>query len=157
MIGDIVEVKIYFLTIEKIKLGNINLGVETDKAYATDGCWMQNNKNKTWISKWFAKHLAEWAICKELSIEKSAIDFCYNQYGKPYIRNSGNICGNIWNIYFNILHTENIIVVGISDCPIGVDVERIKGGYMNVEKRFLPSKGTVFSIKKSFDKCFCEI
>lgn len=39
--------------------------------------------------------------------------------GKPYL-------DNIPGVYFNISHTSGLVVCGIDDCEIGIDVERIR-------------------------------
>ena len=41
----------------------------------------------------------------------------YNNHGKPFIKNNP--------IFFNISHSSDYIVIGISDSDIGVDIERV--------------------------------
>ena len=50
-----------------------------------------------------------------LSLNKDMIE--NNKYGKPYIKNNP--------IYFNISHSSDYVVIGISDSAIGVDIEHL--------------------------------
>ena len=50
---------------------------------------------------------------KELNID---YNITYNEYNKPYLD----------NIYFNISHSNNLVVCVFSDSEIGVDIEKIK-------------------------------
>ncbi len=52
--------------------------------------------------------------------------------GKPYFRD---------NCFFNISHSGDYAAVGISDCEIGLDIERIRPGYSTaLENRVLHEK-----------------
>ncbi len=51
----------------------------------------------------------------------------YNEYGKPYLKNSG--------VFFNISHCIGLAVCGIDNCEIGVDVENIREFPERVLKR----------------------
>ena len=54
-------------------------------------------------------------VLKELNINDEII---YNEYGKPYLKNN--------EIYFNISHSKEYTILGISSSEIGVDIEEIK-------------------------------
>lgn len=54
-------------------------------------------------------------ILKEYHIN---YDIFYNEYGKPYIKNNP--------IYFNISHSNEYIVIIISDKECGIDIEKIR-------------------------------
>lgn len=73
-------------------------------------------------------------ICKELNISNKEIVLGYNDYGKPFLRNYNYFC-------INVSHTENAIVIAISDKCIGIDIEKIlvsviRKKYMNVFMKF---------------------
>lgn len=65
----------------------------------------------------FAWHSIEKIVLKEynLSLDKDMIVF--NKHGKPYLKNS--------HIYFNISHSSDYVVIGLSDSEIGVDIEKL--------------------------------
>lgn len=54
-------------------------------------------------------------VLKELNISDEII---YNEYGKPYLKNN--------EIYFNISHSNEYTIIGISSSEIGVDIEKIR-------------------------------
>jgi len=47
--------------------------------------------------------------------------FGVNKYGRPYLKSP-----RVKNLDFNISHSGDCIAVAVADCPIGIDVERIK-------------------------------
>ena len=65
------------------------------------------------------------AICKQIIGEKlniENINFDYLTHGKPYIKNCENF-------FFNISHSNNIGIIGISEkSSIGVDIEFVDNG-----------------------------
>lgn len=54
-------------------------------------------------------------VLKELNISDEII---YNEYGKPYLKNN--------EIYFNISHSGEYTILGLSSSEIGVDIEKIR-------------------------------
>ena len=58
-------------------------------------------------------------------------DICIErgEYGKPYIKDHEE-----WQ--FNISHTDGLIVIAVADCPIGIDVEKIREPDYRIAKRF---------------------
>ncbi len=60
-------------------------------------------------------------LAKYLLLNAEDIKFNYNMKGKPFL---GNINSN--NIQFNLSHTQNYIVYGISYLNLGIDLEKIK-------------------------------
>lgn len=64
------------------------------------------------------------AICKYyvlpklLGIRPIDIGLYYNQYGKPYLINHHNI-------YFNISHTKEYLIIAIANSELGIDLEYI--------------------------------
>lgn len=55
-------------------------------------------------------------------------ELVYNENNKPYIKDS--------NIYFNISHSGNYVVVIISDIEIGIDIQKIQDLKLNIAERF---------------------
>lgn len=49
-------------------------------------------------------------------------------HGKPYIISSGS------SLKFNVAHTDNVAVVAIADCEVGVDIERTDRQVTNVQR-----------------------
>ncbi len=64
----------------------------------------------------YAEIAVKLIIAKELKIDYKKISIVVDELGKPYIENERNI-------NFNISHAKNIIVIGISNNSIGVDIE----------------------------------
>ncbi len=61
-----------------------------------------------------------------LNISPDGLEFCYNRYGKPDL---SAICNN-QNLQFNVSHSNNIIIYGITiNRDIGIDIEHIQ--YIN--------------------------
>lgn len=77
----------------------------------------------------YSELLLRIVLCKELNISNKEIVLEYNDYGKPFLRNYNNF-------YFNVSHTENAIVVAISDACIGIDIEKIRTIDLSIAKRF---------------------
>lgn len=57
-------------------------------------------------------------IFKYYNVDVTNYEILKNEYGKPYFKDL--------DIYFNISHTNNLMLIGISDSCIGVDIEKIK-------------------------------
>lgn len=52
--------------------------------------------------------------------------------GKPYIKNNP--------FYFNISHSKEVVLCGISKAPVGLDVEKKTSGRIKIAKRFFHEK-----------------
>lgn len=59
--------------------------------------------------------------------------FFYSEKGKPYI-SERDLSGN--NIFFNISHSGQWIICGVSDRELGIDIEEIKKAKTKVAERF---------------------
>ncbi len=76
--------------------------------------------------------------------------FLTHEKGKPYIEISPNC-------YFNISHSKDKVVVGISASNIGVDIEYIRKGKLNVAKRFFSEKEIqVIEQSENIDMAFTQ-
>ena len=62
--------------------------------------------------------LARYGICNCFGIDASKLSFNVSEYGKPYIDGIP--------YYFNISHSDDYIICGVSDINIGVDIEKMQ-------------------------------
>lgn len=120
-------IKLFFAEIgndlETIKLKNIILYISQHKQRMMKQLTI---RNKLVL---YSELLLRIVLCKELNISNKEIVLEYNDYGKPFLRNYNNF-------YFNVSHTENAIVVAISDACIGIDIEKIRTIDLSIAKRF---------------------
>lgn len=63
------------------------------------------------------RNIKMWKILLEEFFPNEDLTVAYNKYGKPYLLNNYR--------YFNISHKDQILVISISNKPIGVDIESI--------------------------------
>lgn len=69
--------------------------------------------------------------CLINTISKECVfDIKYNKYGKPYLSQNQNL-------YFNISNSNKKVCIGISDRPIGIDLEYIKPRNLKAMMKFL--------------------
>lgn len=66
---------------------------------------------------------------KILETSGSSLTFDKLKYGKPIIKGYPSL-------YYNLSHTQKAILLGIWDCQLGVDIERIKTPEVNIAKKF---------------------
>lgn len=78
----------------------------------------KHNKDK--LKSLLADILLRTQLCKNNNCKFKDLEFEHNAYGKPKLIGDSNI-------YFNISHSGDYVVVGISDREIGIDIERING------------------------------
>lgn len=90
--------------------------------------------------------------CNYLNINNSEIVFGQNSYGKPYII-------GFPNFHFNVSHSENLLVILLSDQPVGVDVEKTRNPNIQNANRFFTEneKNYVLSDPSLTIKRFYEI
>ena len=62
--------------------------------------------------------LARYGICHCFGIDASKLSFNVSEFGKPYIVGIP--------YYFNISHSDDYIICGVSDINIGVDIEKMQ-------------------------------
>lgn len=79
-----------------------------------------------------AEYGREWELCEE-------------EHKKPYLKDTANI-------YFNISHTKGLVICGISDREIGVDVECIKEFHEAVAKKICSSWELSFILSASTER-----
>lgn len=84
--------------------------------------------NKLTITSAFLQYV----LGKTLGIPANQLSFSYGPWGKPGILNS--------KIDFSLSHSGKYAVVAVSDCFVGVDIERIRTERLAVAKRFFHEK-----------------
>ena len=65
-----------------------------------------------------ANALAKFAIKNTFGIPITEQLFVVGQHGKPFLKNTNNV-------YFSISHSGKMAVCAVSDCKVGVDVQKI--------------------------------
>ena len=88
--------------------------------------------------------LAKTVIKKTFGIDIAKQKFAYAEQGKPYLPNYPDV-------HFNISHSGEYVVCGVSDKPIGVDIQKIGEYNSDVAKRACNEKELV-QIENSLDK-----
>ncbi|MDP4146585.1 MAG: 4'-phosphopantetheinyl transferase superfamily protein [Bacillota bacterium] len=89
----------------------------------------------------FADLLVRYWMCKNLKLKNSHIKFKTNDYGKPYL-------DGVENVFFNVSHSAQWIVCGLSNGEIGVDIEHIKDADLDIAKRFYSQEEYADLLKK---------
>ena len=98
-------------------------------------------------------------LARYLNLDPTQINFTHSDRGKPYLTND---CNSL-NLQFNLSHSENRAIVGISrDRSIGVDLEKMRpmGNAMLLAERFFcPSEYTLLTqaIPEERDKLFFQL
>ncbi len=72
--------------------------------------------------------LAKAVIKKTFGIDFEKQEFAYSEHGKPYLPHYP--C-----VHFNLSHSEEYVVCGVCDKPIGVDIQKISKYNPDVAKR----------------------
>jgi 4'-phosphopantetheinyl transferase len=100
----------------------------------------------------FSHILSQYIACQTLNVTINELHFANNEYGKPYLISYSNF-------HYNISHTRNAIVVGVSNKPIGVDIEKIKHYDLKIAERFFTENeiNYILSDSQNQDKLFYEI
>ena len=65
---------------------------------------------------------------KEFNIYDEEIEYTFNKYEKPYLKNHKDI-------FFNYSHSGDFVVCAISNIEIGVDIEKIKNCDMKIAEK----------------------
>ena len=65
-----------------------------------------------------ARIITRTIIENHFKIDKNKIEILLNKYGKPYLNNSKDL-------FFNISHSGDWVVVGFANMEIGVDIQKI--------------------------------
>jgi len=98
-------------------------------------------------------------LARYLNLDPTQINFTHSDRGKPYLTDDCNPL----NLQFNLSHSENMAIVGISrDRPIGVDVETVRPmeNSLQLAKRFFCSSEydlLTQAIPEERDKLFFQL
>ncbi len=100
----------------------------------------------------FSDLLVRMLICQTHDVKNIDLIFKENSYGKPYVV-------GLPNVHYNISHTKHAVAVGISDKPIGVDLEKITLADLTIAKRFFCKNEIAYitSQEAEIDKRFYEV
>lgn len=84
-------------------------------------------------------------------IDYCSLEFRTNMYGKPYLESK--------DIYFNISHSYDMVIVAVADKEIGVDIEKIRDTSYETVNIFATEKEQryIFSAKNNTLKRLFEI
>lgn len=77
----------------------------------------------------FTECFARYCISKKFGLSFEAMTFSRNSYGKPYLTNTSDVL-------FNVSHSGNYIICGVSSKPVGVDVEEFGKAPLEVAEYF---------------------
>ncbi len=87
--------------------------------------------NSAWSSL-IADLLVRSIIIRQSNMKNKDINFGYGDKGKPFLLNDEKI-------HFNISHSKDMVICGVSDTDIGVDIEntnRKSKNYLDIANRF---------------------
>lgn len=117
---------------------NINNKLDVDSYYKfllliDDGKRLKVNKFKNRDDKiraLIADLLIRSIICNKFQLSNGEIQYEYNSYGKPKLKNSEEF-------HFNISHSGDWVVAVVDKQPIGIDIEKVCPiWYVDIAKRF---------------------
>jgi len=104
-----------------------------------------------------ADALCRKAISDYCNVSPDEIEFEYNAKGKPFAKNLP--------LYFSKSHSGNLAVCAVSDCEIGIDVEKIRDINPRVSDRFATDREKeyiknsengffkIWTLKEAYFKC----
>ncbi|MFI3243186.1 MAG: 4'-phosphopantetheinyl transferase superfamily protein [Akkermansia sp.] len=96
-------------------------------------------------------------LAQESGLAAHDIHFCYQEQGKPS-------CPQLPDLHFNISHSKDLLLIGTSTSPIGVDIEKRRPRQAKqlaaIAKRFMPDEQREAFITRGcpmreFYDCWC--
>lgn len=112
---------------------------------------IDNNQSNIKIVSSLARSILKKLIVQKFGVRSTDVEFSRNEYGKPYLIGYPNF-------YFNISHTDDVVVIVTADTEIGIDIEKIREYNPKIMKRFFTADEQLYidnSINKN--KAFFEI
>lgn len=135
-------IELYVLEFDGLDIPAVVLSkVSYDKATIIRNCVNSLKKKQLVLSELLVRHVVK----SKLGLIDEEIEFCKNEHGKPYIKNAPNF-------HFNLSHSEKMVVLAVSDTPVGIDVEFIRKFndrlmdkcFSLKEKEYVANRGTAF-------------
>jgi 4'-phosphopantetheinyl transferase len=115
---------------------NIDIGIlqqletiiSTERWEKTKKYHFEEDKKRSIMAEVILRH----ALKKNFGITRENVQFTTNRFGKPMLK-------NFEHIHFNLAHSGDWVVCGVSNDPIGIDVEIIKCIDLDIAKSFFTS------------------
>lgn len=83
----------------------------------------------------FSELLVRSSVFEEWGIEPELIQFEYNEFGKPSLKNHPDL-------HFNLSHSGQWVAAALDTSPIGIDVEKVQPIDLTIAERFFTSSET---------------
>ena len=121
--------KIYYSKISDYKNSDLNdLSLLASEAVVSNLHTIASDKVK--LLKLLGDIMRTQLLLKTFHLSDKEYTILKNDFGKPYIS------GLSTPVYFNISHSNDYIVIAISDCEVGVDIEFRSMAKIEVARRF---------------------
>ena len=90
-------------------------------------------------------------LLNDYKIDYNNVDYVFNENGKPYLKDI--------NLYYNISHSYNYVVIAVSKKEIGIDIEKIRKTNINSIDYFATEKEKeyILSSKEGIEKRLFQI
>ncbi|PRT33997.1 4'-phosphopantetheinyl transferase family protein [Bacillus wiedmannii] len=111
--------------IDKEAFQQLEKKISNDRREKIKKYHFEEDKKRSIIAELLLRH----SLKKEFGINREQVQFTKNSFGKPMLK-------NFEQIYFNLAHSGDWVVCGVSDVPIGIDVEIIKSIDLDIAKTF---------------------
>lgn len=99
--------------------------ISTDRRKKIKKYHFEEDKKRSIMAELLLRH----SLKKDFGITREQVQFTKNSFGKPMLK-------NFEQIYFNLAHSGDWVVCGVSDVPIGIDVEINKSIDLDIAKSF---------------------
>lgn len=108
----------------------------------------KNKINKLLKNKKKKSIIGELLLCNILkdkyNLDYECLDFTYYYFNKPYI-------SNINNLFFNISHSNELVMCAVSENEIGVDIEKIRKTDINTISFFATENEKEYILKDKIE------
>lgn len=119
--------KIYQLNVSNIEQSCFELWFSAMSEERKQSVSQMKNEQKRKL-RIAADALCRKAVAEFCGVEQSEIVFEHTEKGKPYAKNLP--------VHFSISHSGDIVICAVSDCEIGIDVEKIRSINPRTAERF---------------------